>query len=244
MKIDFSNVSKIFNKKYALKHFNLNVNNGEIFCLLGKNGSGKSTVINLISQILQPNDGEITIINNDKVLLPIEIKRLIGLQSQYHTLIEEINAKEFLKFIGLIYHVDKTNLEERINELIDYFFLINEDLTNPIKTYSSGMKKKVQLCAAFLHKPKIVLLDEPFSSLDIISCNKLCNFINKYINKDRIIFISSHNLYYVEEIATNIGVLNDKKLIFNGRFDKFIENKDKMNIEKTLLNYLSRNLTS
>jgi len=239
MKIRFKNINKNFDKKLVLNNINLSINSGSVYCLLGRNGSGKSTLISLISQLIEPSSGQVTTTKSEKIISSYEMKQKMGLLSQYDTLVEELNVYDFLLFIGLIYKVDEIRLEKNIKKLINYFFLKSEDTTKQIKTYSSGMKKKVQICAAFLHDPEIVLLDEPFSNLDTISCNKLCNLINEFSTIDKIVLVCSHNLNYVNKVATHIGILEGSLLIYNDDLANFKDN-GKDNIEHTLLSYIQK----
>ena len=238
MEIIFNNVSKKFDNNLVINKINFTVNTDEIYCLLGSNGSGKSTIINLISNLLEPNEGEIKITNIKKKLNPIEFKKIIGFQSQYDNLIEELNAYDFLEFIRLIYKIEKKTFEEQKKKLINYFFENGENLSNRIETYSMGMKKKLQLCAAFIHSPKIILLDEPFTNLDPNTSLKLCSLLKSYTNKNRIIFICSHNLQYVERIATNIFIIKDTKMVYNNDLNNLTD-FSKLSLEDAYINFSS-----
>ncbi len=237
MNLQVTNIIKNFKKNEVLKDLSFSINGGQVYCLLGRNGTGKSTIINLLCNLIEPDKGHIYIndihFNNKQ----IDLKKNIGLQSQFNQLIEELNTIDFLEMIGLIYKMGKKDITIRRKELIDYFFDEGEDISKIIKTYSTGMQKKVSLCAAFLHKPDIVLLDEPFTHLDTPTCNKLCSLIKTYSNDDRIIFISSHDLQYVEKIATNIGIIENGKLVFNDSLERFTDTGH--NIEQAFLSHIN-----
>ena len=122
MNIVLENVSKKFNNLQVLNDINLKVSAGEVFCLLGKNGAGKSTIINIIANLIEPDFGTVSINGLNYMDSNLEIKKMVGLQSQFDQLIEELNAFDYLNFIGLIYHVDPKILGERISELLNFFF--------------------------------------------------------------------------------------------------------------------------
>ena len=129
-----------------------------------------------------------------------------------------------MNFIGKIYELPKDVLSKRINDLINFFYENGSELKKNIKGYSTGMKKKLAFCAAIIHTPEILILDEPFSGLDPFVANQMVLFLKKYQREDRVILVSSHDLNYVEKIATHIGVLDNKNLQFNASLQEFTEN--------------------
>ncbi len=242
MKLEVVNLSKNYGQKEVLKNVSLTINGGEIFCLLGKNGSGKSTMINILTNLLEPDKGKILFNGSSFSDKNTFIKKHIGLQSQYEQLIEELNTYDYLDLIGTIYEMKKTDIKERINYLVNYFFESDElkDLHKSISVYSAGMKKKVLLCSTLLHKPDIVFFDEPFINLDPIASNKLSNLLKNYINEDRIIFISSHDLLYVKNVSTTISILHSKEIVYRARTENipFSENNK---LEDIFLSYMKIN---
>lgn len=221
MKIQLEQLSKQFKGTTVLDKINLTLEGGQVYCLLGRNGAGKSTLINLIVNLLQPDHGQVFFNGETFGTNEMDIKKQIGLQSQYNQLIEEFTADEYLNMIGMIYQVEDTELQQQINYLLQYFFDTKGTIPKTIKQYSSGMKKKLMLCAAILHKPNALILDEPFATLDPVASDNLCKLINAYKANNRIIFISSHDLFYVDKVATHVGVLNKTQLAFNGTLTDF-----------------------
>jgi ABC-2 type transport system ATP-binding protein len=219
--IKIENVSKTYNKTEALKNINLEIKNNDIFCLLGKNGAGKTTLISCILDLVEIDQGQIEILGQHHDELLETHKKKIGVAMDNLALIEEISGLDYLRFVGRIYKLPKDILENRIQDLFRYFFENEGDLDKNIGKYSTGMKKKIAFCAAVLHTPEILILDEPFSGLDPLVANQMVSFIQKYRRDDRLIFISSHDLTYVQKIATRIGVLDNSELIFNSTLDEF-----------------------
>jgi len=232
--IEIKDLTKSFNNKLVLNQIKLEIGKGEIHCLLGKNGAGKTTLINILSGFLNYDSGNFTFSGKD---LTNEVKKNIGLVSDENFIVEEFTCNEYLTFIAHLYKIDSKEAEKRIKSLDNFFFNDENVLSKQISTLSSGMKKKIELCGAVLHKPDYLILDEPFTGLDPIASNKLVEFILNYQNGNRVIFISSHNLNQIEQIATKISILNKCKIIFEGTIKEFTKDNLKK-FDKTLLETL------
>ncbi len=222
--IQITDLTKSYGKNTIIENINLSINNGQVYCLLGKNGAGKTTLINCILDLIKPEKGNIQLSGKAHNKLDKEDKRKIGVILENLALLEEINGFEFLSFVGKIYKIPPATLKQRITDLFAFFFEDDSDLKKNISKYSSGMKKKIAFCAAVLHTPDVLILDEPFSGLDPLVANQMVLFLKKYQNGKRLIFISSHDLSYVEKVSTHIGVLDNKKLVFNSSIQDFTEN--------------------
>jgi ABC-2 type transport system ATP-binding protein len=235
--IEIKNVTKSFGKKVILNDLNLKIGKGTIYALLGKNGVGKTTLINTIVDLVPLDNGSILI--NDKAhdSLDQKDKAKLGFLGEDLALIEELNGQEFLKFIGKIYNLPKKTIDKRIKDLFNYFFENEADLQKSIFTYSTGMKKKVAFCAAVIHSPDTLLLDEPFSGLDPFVANQMIEFLKVYNEKNKTILISSHDLSYLEKVASHIGVLNGGQLVFNSTLQDFTD-FGMNSIDKSLLNII------
>lgn len=238
--IEIIELNKTYGKNKILDNISMKIESGSVYALLGKNGAGKTTLINLIIDLIQPDSGKIFINNKEHNTLTKFDKAKIGVVGEDLALIEELSGFEYLRFIGKIYQLPKSVLNKRIADLFNYFFEDDRDLKKNISKYSTGMKKKIAFCAAVMHTPDILLLDEPFSGLDPLVANQMISFLQLYQKKDRTIFISSHDLNYVEKIATYIGVLDSAQLQFNSTLQNFTENG--MNaLDKALLKILKPN---
>ena len=219
--IEIKKLTKSFGKNTVLDNIDLKIEKGNVYALLGKNGVGKTTLINIIIDLIPLDKGNILINGKAHNILNKKDKERLGVVGEELALVEELNGLEFLNFIGKIYELPKNTIVKRINDLFNYFFEDEKDLKKNISKYSTGMKKKIAFCAAILHTPDILILDEPFSGLDPFVANQMIEFLTIYHQKDRTIFISSHDLNYVEKIATHIGVLSDSKLLFNSSLQDF-----------------------
>ncbi len=243
MSIEINALTKAFGKKQVLQHLDITIEKGQCYCLLGKNGVGKSTLLNCILDLVKPDSGTIELFGKDYHQNALEVKRNLGALSEDNPLIEEFTGLEYLNFIAKLYKLSPSETEERITSLTNYFFTDKESLNKNIAGYSTGMKKKVGIAAAILHKPNILILDEPFTGLDPIAAQLLVNLIRSYSTPNRVVLISSHDLNYVEKIATHIGVLNDGKLMYNGSVQEFTMNGENL-IDQALFQLLLPHYTS
>lgn len=237
MSVDINGLTKAFGKKQVLQNLNLTIETGQCYCLLGKNGVGKSTFLNCILDLIKPDSGSITLFGKDYHQHAMDVKQNLGALCEDNPLIEEFTGLEYLNFVAKLYKLSAAEADERITSLTNYFFTDRESLHKNIAGYSTGMKKKVGIAAAILHKPSILILDEPFTGLDPIAAQLLVNLIRSYSNPNRVVLISSHDLNYVEKVATHIGVLNDGQLMYNGSVQEFTMNGENL-IDQALFQLL------
>lgn len=224
MKIFIDSVSKSYKEQKVLDQINLHIEPGTNFCLLGKNGAGKTTLINCMLDLVTADEGDITFNGKSLKQHATEIKMSMGVMSEDNPLVEQLTGYAYLRFVGALYKVPKKELEERMESLAKFFFGELDVLKKRISSYSTGMKKKVGVIAAVLHKPDLLLLDEPFSGLDPVAAKVLIEFINNYQNGERVVFLSSHDLAYVEKVANRIGVLNNKEIVYENSLAEFTAN--------------------
>lgn len=210
--LNISNISKSFKENIVLKKVCLTVKEGECHCLIGKNGSGKSTLINILIDVMEPDTGNITFWGED-INSSNSIKSKIGVLPEFNPVIDEFNIYDYLKYIGLLYGLDDELIKKRCEYLIEYFFEDTPKKKKPIGQFSKGMKLKTGICAALIHKPQLLILDEPFDGLDVFSANSLVTFLNEYRKEGNSIFVSSHDMLFMEKIATHVSVIKDKEVL-------------------------------
>lgn len=237
MSIEISGLSKAFGKKHVLKDLSVTIAPGQCYCLLGKNGVGKSTFLNCILDLIQPDSGTVSLFDKNYFQDSQAVKQNLGALCEDNPLIEEFTGLEYLNFVAKLYRLAPDEATQRIASITNYFFTDKESLYKNIAGYSTGMKKKVGIAAAILHKPQVLILDEPFTGLDPIAAQLLVNLIRSYRNANRVILISSHDLNYVEKVATHIGVLNDCRLMYNGSVQEFTMNGENL-IDQALFQLL------
>ncbi len=231
-------ISKKYNHT-VLNDISLTISAGNTCCLLGKNGAGKSTLLNIIAGIARPDKGVVYI--NGRRLQPHTVFAAgeIGIVSQTDNLINQLTGYQFLVFQCLIFDMPRITMHERIDSLAAAFFEDPLDMQRAIASYSSGMRMKLRIMAALIHNPGILLLDEPFANLDPVAADRLVEVLKKFSSKSNsAALISSHDLMYVDKLATHICVLNETTIVFNGTKDDFTQN-GALQIDKTLLGLIT-----
>ena len=176
--IHVSNLGKTFDNIDALKGISFNITKGECFGLLGPNGAGKTTTISIMSTVVEPNEGEVNIAGYDLKKNPMECKKNIGVVTQEIALYNELTAYDNLLFWGGLYDVPKTELIKRIDETINILGLTDRK-NDKVKTYSGGMKRRINIASALLHKPKVLFMDEPTVGIDPQSRNLIFEVVKK-----------------------------------------------------------------
>lgn len=214
--VEVKNITKRFNDKLVLDNVSFNVRQGDIFGFIGPNGAGKSTLINIMAGILKPSSGDIKLGGYSILREPIEAKKLIGLVPQELALMDTFSAYDNLKYFGAFYGMSGNLLKERINEVLNITGLI-ERKNDKVKKFSGGMKRRLNLAASIMHKPKILIMDEPTVGVDPQSRNCIFEYIRK-VNKEEktTIIYTSHYMEEVETLCRNIFILDLGKEIASG----------------------------
>jgi len=164
--LEVNSVTKRFESNVAVEDVSLKVEKGELFGLLGPNGAGKSTLTKMVSGMMNPTSGSIKIAGFNMQESPMKVKELLGVIPQDIVLYDYMNAYENLAFFGKIYGLSGKRLKERIGKLVEFTQLDHKTAKRRIVTYSGGMKRRVNIAAALLHEPQVILMDEPTAGLD------------------------------------------------------------------------------
>ncbi len=230
-------IKSFFNRNYeeffALRDINLNIQEGEIIGILGENGAGKTTLIKLMIGLLYPSSGKITV----NKFVPWEknhnyLKQVSIVMGQKNQLWWDIPASESFLLNKHIYNLDNQQYDETLNELVEYLD-VKDKVNIQVRRLSLGERMKMEIIAALLHKPKIILLDEPTLGLDVISQSKIREFVKHYNAKYKTTFvITSHYTKDIEEMCERVFVLNKGEQIYDGNFNTLIK---KINPERRLL---------
>ena len=199
----------------ALDDVTLQVPRGEVFGLLGPNGSGKTTMIRILSTILKPTSGKATVNGIDVVKRPDEVRRSIGLAGQYATVDENLTGFENLRMIGLLNHLDKSFVVKRSNELLEQFGL-SDAANRTTKTYSGGMRRRLDLGAALVANPPLLFLDEPTTGLDPQSRQDLWGIIEGLVEGGTTVLLTTQYLEEADRLAKQLVVLDHGKIIAEG----------------------------
>lgn len=215
--IDVRNLVKTYaGNVEAVRGINFYVKDGEFFGFLGPNGAGKSTTIKMLITLLARTSGEITILGHDVQNEADTVRRLIGYAAQEASIDDELTARENLDIQGNLYHMDKTLLKQRIEELIDLMDL-RDAANRKVGTYSGGMRKRLDLATALIHRPRILFLDEPTTGLDPQNRAGLWRYLEK-LNKEEglTIFLTTHYMDEADKLCNRLAIIDHGKIIAEG----------------------------
>ena len=232
--IKFENVSKIFGKDFkAVDALDLEVNEGKIYGFLGPNGAGKTTTLKMLTGILTPDTGSITINGLNIVDNPNEAKKEFAFVSDDPDMFLKLKGIEYLNFIGKVYRIPQLDFKERIFKY-SKLFEMQDVLNDRMESYSHGMRQKINVIAALIHNPKIWILDEPLTGLDPKSSHTLKEMMRVHADNGNIVLFSTHVLEVAEKICDHVFIINKGKLIFNGGLEE-LKNKKDDSLEKIFL---------
>ena len=217
--VETSQLVKQFGDFIAVDHIDLRVNRGSFFGFLGPNGAGKSTTIKMLTGLLAPTSGTLHVLGLDISKQPMEVKRLIGVVPEDLNLFERLTGAEMLAFTGRMYGVGKEEIAQRSKELLDLMELQDEP-RKLIVEYSHGMKKKLSLACALIHRPDILFLDEPFEGVDAIASRTLKDLLSRLTARGLTVFLTSHVLEIVERLCTHIAIIAQGKLLASGSLNE------------------------
>ena len=209
--LSLEQVTRTFGEHVAVDQLSLTLAPGAFLGLLGRNGAGKSTTLKMITGLLRPTSGRITVLGRDVVSDPIGVKRTIGVMPEDMGLFDTLTGPEYLRFVGRMYGLDEASITSREKELFDAL-----DLAPPsralVAEYSFGMKKKLALAAALVHAPRVVLLDEPFEGIDPVTSRTIKRILAALVARGVTIVMTTHILEVVERLCPLVAILDRGKL--------------------------------
>jgi ABC-2 type transport system ATP-binding protein len=218
--IRVENLVKTFGTVTAVGGISFDVRPGEIFAFLGPNGAGKTTTIQMLTTLLRPTSGSIAIDGLDPAAKPLEVRRRFGIVFQDPSLDHELTAYENLDLHGVLYHVPRKVRAERIESLLTRFELWDRRDAR-VKTFSGGMKRRLEIARGFLHTPKILFLDEPTLGLDPQSRNQLWTHVRNLNEAEgTTVFLTTHYMDEAERVAHRIAVIDHGKIVAQGSPDE------------------------
>ena len=230
--IGITNLTKDFGAIRALDSFNLSVESGEIFGLIGPNGAGKTTALRIISALLLPTSGNVEVFRLNVVKKPAEVRKIISYLPEEAGAYRNLSGWEYLHFMAKFKTNDKDEIQGIVNDAAEISGL-GERLKDKAKTYSKGMKRRLLVARALMTKPKLAILDEPGSGLDVLHAYHVREIIKKHVKDYGVtVLLSSHNMLEVEHLCGRVALLNKGKTVAEGKPQELKEKFASANLEE------------
>ncbi|GAB4402674.1 MAG: linearmycin resistance ATP-binding protein LnrL [Anaerolineales bacterium] len=213
--LEVNNLVKNYGNFQAVKAISFNIKEGEIFSLLGPNGAGKTTTISMLSTLYAPTSGDATIAGHSITKSPMDVRNAIGVVPQDLALYEDLSARENLTFWGQMYGLSGSALQNRVEEVLSQIGLVDK-AKDRIKTYSGGMKRRVNIGVGLLHKPKLLFMDEPTVGIDPQSRRAILDTVKALNKQGMTVLYTTHYMEEAEELSDRVGIIDHGELIAIG----------------------------
>jgi ABC-2 type transport system ATP-binding protein len=220
--IEVLDLQKSFGENKAVQGVRFEVKQGEIFSLLGPNGAGKTTTISMLSCLLRPNDGDARVMGHSIRSDSMGVKSVLGVVPQEIALYEDLTARENLSFWGKMYGLRGSKLKLRVDEVLDIIGL-RDRARERVSKYSGGMKRRVNIGVALLHKPKVIYMDEPTVGIDPQSRRNILDSVVALKNEGMTVLYTTHYMEEAEELSDHIGIMDHGKLIACGTGEELVK---------------------
>ncbi|WP_035558854.1 ABC transporter ATP-binding protein [Hymenobacter sp. IS2118] len=221
MELELRNLTKSFGPKVVLRDVSLTAHTGYCVGVLGRNGAGKSTLFNLLTNAVLPSSGALWLDGQPLgETFPVAVKRRMGALVNQGYLVEELTAEEYLQFVARIYELP--DAQARIDSLLGHLLEEYDTVRRKrLSAFSTGMKQRVAIASCLLHRPELLILDEPFNGLDVFAADRVLSLLNSY-RPQALTFVSSHNLAHIEKVATHLLVIDESEVKFWGSMEDFL----------------------
>lgn len=235
-------LTKSYGSIKAVDQIDIKVPFGKTYGLLGPNGAGKTTLIRILNCIVKPTSGTALVDSFDIRECPQKIKSICGLLPEKPSFYKRLTPVEFLEFVGKLYELSNQEIERQTKALLKIFDL--EERSNyRIQTFSQGMKQKIGLCAALIHDPKILFLDEPTANLDPIIARIVKDMIKNYVSKTKkTVILTTHLLSIAEELCDELIIMNNGKVMAQGSSRSIISEANTKTLEQAFLKYCKKEI--
>jgi ABC-2 type transport system ATP-binding protein len=225
-------LTKQFGQVRALDGVSFNIKPGEIYGLIGPNGAGKTTTLRIICTLIKPTTGTITIFDQDATKQPEKTRQIISYLPEESGAYPNLTGLEYLKFMAKLQSTSETNLKATIGEAVEICGL-GDRLKDKAKTYSKGMKRRLLVARTLMTHPKLAVLDEPASGLDVLYAYHIREIIKRYVKEHGVtVLLSSHNMLEVEYLCNRVGLVNKGKLVVEGEPKALITKYNSENLEE------------
>ena len=234
--VEIESLVKSFGDLVAVNDVSLEVREGEIYALLGPNGAGKTTTIKMLMGLLDPDSGRAKVFDVDSKENPVEVKNLVGYVPEEQQLYDSLTPRELFNFIASIRKLPEDMITKRMREFVKALDF-EQYYDNMIVTLSQGNKQKTMLIAALLHRPKLLILDEPFSSLDVRAAKIMKDIVKIHTENGGSVLLSTHVMEVAEGLCDRVGIIDEGKLIAEGTLDELRSKSDRVgaNLESIFL---------
>ncbi len=229
------NLVKSFKDTKVLEGIDLKVKKGTIFALLGPNGAGKTTIVRILTTLLRPDSGTITVHGFDVITEAHKVREVIGLTGQYAAVDEYLNARQNIEMMGRLYHLSQADSKRRAEELLAAFDLLDA-AKRPVKTFSGGMRRRLDLALSLVATPPIIFLDEPTTGLDPRSRLMVWDTVRELAQSGATILLTTQYLEEADQLANHIAVLDNGKIIAEGTADQLKQRIGKERLDFTFAN--------
>lgn len=210
---------KKFGGAVAVNDVSLSVRQGSIFGFVGPNGAGKTTTLSMMTGLLRPGAGQVLVGGIDVWREPIEAKKLLGVLPDRMRLFDRLTGAQMLYYSAVLHGVDRERARARIRDLGDALGL-DGSLQRPVRDYSIGMVKKISLATALIHAPRVLVLDEPFESVDPVSTSQFVDLLRRFANGGGTVILSSHNMDLVERLCDEVAIIVAGRILAAGTLDE------------------------
>lgn len=216
LSIQTEKLHKHFGDNIAVNQLDLEIEAGTFFCFLGPNGAGKTTTIKMLTGLLHASSGSARLGGYDIATEPVEAKKLLGYVPDHPFLYDKLTGHEFMRFVAGLYQMPEQDYEERCDMLLE-LFEVDHVADRLIEDYSHGMRQKLSFASCFLHRPSIMIVDEPWVGLDPKNIRFVKNYLKQQCREEGLtVFMSTHTLAIAEEVADLIGIINNGRLAAMG----------------------------
>ena len=207
---------KIYGDKPAVRGISFSVDEGEIFALIGPNGAGKTTTMRIIATLLKPTSGRVLVDGHDVVSEPLEVRRRISYLPEEAGAYPNMTGREYLEFVAQVYFEDPGEARAAVERGIEYAAL-GDAIDERVKTYSKGMKRRLQLARALMTRPRLLLLDEPTSGVDVVHAVHLRRVVKRVAREEgSTVLLSSHNMLEVEYLSDHVAFIHEGRILVEG----------------------------
>ncbi|MGD2041003.1 MAG: ATP-binding cassette domain-containing protein [Anaerolineae bacterium] len=220
--IEIQDLHKDFGDIHAVQGVSLEVQTGEIFSLLGPNGAGKSTTISMLACLLEPTAGDARVMGHSVQREPMAVKRTIGVVPQEIALYGDLSARENLTFWAKMYGLSGAELAQRVDEVLDVIGLVDRQ-KGRVDTYSGGMKRRLNIGIALLHRPQILILDEPTVGIDPQSRRNILDTVKEFNRQGMTVLYTTHYMEEAQELSDRIAIMDQGRIIANGSHDELVK---------------------